>query len=305
MNKKKILSLVMIGFSLFIPKVYAFSYDFTLRASATHNIAVGGSSEVIVTLDNIKIDNFGISVCIFDIETTGGIKISSNIRSFGSWSVTPGAHYMVDTFEEVKTKSDLISIPITVNSNGTLSVTNITCSTEEDEAVTSNKTLSFSVKSTDNGSLAGNNNGTTDKDDNFSSNEGNDNESVKSSDCDLSDILINDAVFQFDPNILEYSLSVENIKNFTVTPILSSDKANYVIGELDVTDKSKTIKILVTAENGMTKTYTLYIDEKINNSTAIKEKKVNYKIIFIVLIVLLVFINIFRIIRKKKNEINT
>lgn len=297
-------TLGVIVFGLFMPKVYALSYDINLKSSSSLNLDKGSSSEVIMKLENINAGDSGISICIFDIKTTGGVVLNSNVRSLGSWSVTAGTHYMADTFEEIKTSSDVIAIPVKVNGDGSLIVSNITCSSEYEEKTTQDKTISFTVKK-DN-IIVNDDKVNQDKEDNNiggnTTEEDTSHEEVKSSNCDLSNILISDGRIDFDSNILEYSVDVTDIESLTVTPVLADNKASYDIIDGDIIDNKKTIKIIVKAENEITKTYTLYVSKKlVEDSVDSNKNSMNYKIIFIGLITLLIIINLIRIIKKRQS----
>ena len=301
---------MFLSFSLFLPHVYATSFDISLYADKTVDIVPGTNTDVVVSLTNVKDTDIGISACMFSIKVSDGITISSNVRSLGSWSYTPGNVSIVDTFDAVKSSSDIIVIPVKIDKNGSLTISNITCSTEDtDDIVTDNKTISFSVKTINDNSQIPNNNGSSNN--TGSNNTGNNSDnSIEqsnklSSDCDLIGILVNDKNIDFDTNILEYSVYVPSLVEFVIKPTLSSDKASYDVLTEEIDDTRKKIIIRVTAENKMEKRYTLFLTNIMNedenvNDTDNKTKKFDYKFIFIGIILVLVLINILRIVMKKK-----
>jgi len=319
-NKKNMLCLAILVFGMFLPHVYASSFEVKLRADKTSGVVVGTTSEVIMSLDNIKVDDSGISACLFDIKTSGGVSINSSIRSFGSWSYTPGTHNMVDTFDSIKGSSDVIAIPVKIDGNGNLTISNITCSTEtEDDVETADKMLTFTVLEANSSSSSNNSSGNSGSNNNNNNNTGNNNSgsnsnldqgsSNLSSDCDLTGIEVNGSSLNFDPNTLEYVAYVPDLISFVITPFASSDKATFDISEEEINSSRKKVMIKVTAENGMTKNYTLYLTnvldevvDKNEDSNSVNGNSFDYKFIFIGLIVLLVLVNIFRIVMKKKKQ---
>lgn len=85
-----------------------------------------------------------------------------------------------------------------------------------------------------------------------------------SSDNDLKIISIEGIDFTFEKDKTTYNLSVENdVNKINIKYELSSDKATaLIVGDTSLKEGTNKIDIIVTAENGSTKTYTLLVERK-------------------------------------------
>ena len=277
-------------FTLFIPRVYAsFTYDINVEVETT-SLKKGSLAELKVVLNNIKGDNKGIVTCSMNISFDNNILLDSKIRSLNSWTVTTGNFYIFDTRDIVFDNSEMFIVPVKVNGNGSVKLFNIMCSDGVTEESTSDKEIKFSIVSED--------------DNNTDNNLINDNVDTKVSNANLSNIILSEGTIDFDPNVTEYSVEISDFSKLEITPILESDKAQSVIDKNILMDNNN-IVITVTAENGDTKVYTIYVEEKASiddnkeDNNISKDKNI-YTPIFIGIICVLVIINIIRIVKSKK-----
>lgn len=283
MNRYKYL-FVFFLFNLFVSPVYAFTYDIGTNFS-NDDLVKGAEIELKVNIKDIKGTNEGIFGCTLDIEFSNNVVLNSKIRSLDNWTMTTGNLYLFDRGMPVLNDTDLFVIPVKVNGNGIVKISNIECNDGNTIEKIDDKVLNFIVK--DNSVIDNNNN-------NNNNNNSDDNDIIiKDSNCDLVDIMLNEGNIEFDSNVLDYYIEVSNINNLVVDPVLDSDKSKFT-----VTKNDNKILINVEAEDGSKKTYTINVTEL--EPDIIEEKK-NYTPIFIGLIVLLVIINIIRIIKNNKN----
>lgn len=122
----------------------------------------------------------------------------------------------------------------------------------------------------------------------------------KDTNCDLIDIQLSDGAIEFDCSITEYNITVKNFNLLEVIPIPANDKASFIVDTNVSLDGKNSVVITVQAENGNTKIYTIYVDEY--NNEIEKDNNKNYVPIFIAIIIVLMFINVFRIVRNIKNK---
>lgn len=80
----------------------------------------------------------------------------------------------------------------------------------------------------------------------------------KSSNCDLESLMIDDILIDgFNKDILNYDIYLDEEREVNITAVLADEKASVTnIGKYNI-NESKTINIIVTAEDGTTKTYNL------------------------------------------------
>lgn len=298
-KKFNYLFILLVSF-LFIPRVYAsLNYDIILDVGKT-SVEKGSLVEVKVSLDNITGENQGIGACVMNISFDTNILLDSKIRTLNSWTLTTGDKYLFDTGNFVFSKSEMFVIPIKVNGNGNLKLFNIFCSDGENEIATGDKEIRFTIIE----NKPNNNSDNQIKEDNDSNNNDNTNQDnnldeVMDSNANLSNIILSEGVIEFDPNVTEYSIEVNDFSKLQVTPELESDRAQSVI-DRNITDSGNSILITVTAENGDTKVYTIYVSEKVKEVDESNSNNNVYVPIFIGIICVLVIINIIRIIKSKK-----
>lgn len=283
MNKKK----WMFGWMLlvlFVPKVSALTFEVKTGVDDT-SVESGTVSEIRVSLENIQETDDGIASCSLDIQFDSNILLDSKVRSLGSWTMTTGNFYLFDSGEFFKDRSDLFIIPVKINGEGSVKLIDIMCSDGNTETEINDKVINFTINDTEEEN--------NDEDINV------DEEVIKDSNCDLSEINLSEGTIEFNSDITEYELKVTNFDDLKVDPVLSSDKASYSIEK----NESKQIIITVVAEDTTKKTYTLYVEEVLTgelNKASNNNRK--YVPIFIGIICILILINIIRIIVNMKKK---
>lgn len=112
---------------------------------------------------------------------------------------------------------------------------------------------------------------------------------------DITNIEINGYKINFNKDIYEYTLSINDEDSLAIEPIINNDKITYTISGNEKLVNGSVIKITLLEDNNTKREYTIKI---------IKKEKANYKMIFIAIIGILVIVNIVRIIlsRRKKND---
>lgn len=293
MNKIKIF-FGMLLFTLFIPSVNALKYD--MGTSLVNNSSSNKNLyELKVSLKNISDTDYGVAACSMNISFSDSIKLNGTIRTLGSWSMTVGDVYLFDSANPALSNIEFIIIPVKVNSDGTVILSNISCSDGDNDVFIENKVIDLKYTSVDNtqsnNNTQNNNEQNGNSGNNANSDNGNKNEGViLDSNCDLSNIILNNGTIEFDSNVTEYEIDIDDIDSLDVKVELASDNANYEIIRND-----NNIVIDVIAEDGSKKTYTIYVNSD-KESTDDKNNQI-YVPIFIGIICILVLINIIRIVR--------
>ena len=110
----------------------------------------------------------------------------------------------------------------------------------------------------------------------------------------LVDLKVDKYNIDFSKNIEEYNIKIDDEKQLDITPILEDNTSKYeIIGNKNLKNGSK-IRINITTSLGDKKTYILNIE---------KNQKMGFaEIIFITILVVLILINLFRIIKNRKNR---
>lgn len=306
MKSSKYVYILLIFSILFIPKVYAFSYDIKTEVQKT-SVLKGTVTEIKVSLSDVKDTSDGIMACLMNISFDNNISLNSSIKTLDSWSMTIGSSYLFDTGNAVTSKSNLFVIPVKINGSGSVTLSNIACSDGNSKEFLADKKVNFSIisdgstqnnKKPQNNASNNNNNGNSDN-----NNSDNKVSNTLSSSADLSNIILSEGTIEFDPAVTEYSLSVSDFNKLEITPVLDSKTAKFNV-DRNITNNGNSIVISVTAENGNSKVYTIYVKEMndSNKDDTKNDKKSNsmYVPIFIGIICVLVIVNIVRIIKNKK-----
>ena len=313
MNKIKIFFGILL-FTLFIPSVNALKYDI---ASSLVNASSNDKNlyEIKVSLKNISDTDYGVGGCSMNISFSDSVKLNGTIRTLGSWSMTVGDVYLFDAGNPALKNTEFMVIPVKVTNNGVVTLSNISCSDGDSDVFIENKVIDLkytSVNNSQGNNNTQNNNGQNNNsgsNTNTENNNGQNNNSgsntntendnnqgvVLDSNCNLSNIILSDGIIEFDSNVTEYEIDIDNINDLDIDVELESDKASYEIIRND-----NSIVIEVRAEDGSKKTYTIYVNnskEEIDN----KNSQI-YVPIFIGIICILVLINIIRIVRNMKNK---
>lgn len=297
---KKYCNLFILLFALFIPKVYAFTYDIGTNVENTSNDDKT-LYEIKVSLKDVVGSDYGIGSCNLNILFHGDVKLESSVRSLESWTLTTGKFYLLDTGNPVKKSSDMLIIPVKVTGVGNVELSDIECFDDMTSVVIDNKIINLKyeeevIDKPNGNSNSSNNNHSGNNSNNDNSNDGEND--IKNSNADLSDIILSDGNIVFDSSITEYYIDVTDFDSLTIEPVsVSSD----VVINIDKGDGK--VVINVEAEDGTEKIYTIFVNENLNHDTLTEDDSNNkYIPIFIGIIVILVLINIFRIINNKKNK---
>lgn len=283
--------IICLLFTIFIPKAYAFTYEIGMTVDDTF-VKVGTNKEIKVSLKNIQGTNGGINVCSLNITSSESI-VRNDIKTLNSWSLTEGNIYLFETGNPVLSNTEFFIIPVRVNAKGYVEISNIVCSDGTEEVEINGQKINFSIKEE---------NASTDNSNVVQDNDKNDDNKL-SSNCNISSIELSNSSIEFDSNITEYIVKTSDFNSLEVIVELENSKASYFVDK-NFDDYEKSIVITVSAEDGSSKVYTLYIDEE-NDEVVdknLKEEKnsFDYTIIFIIIIFILLLINIYRIIRNIK-----
>ena len=121
----------------------------------------------------------------------------------------------------------------------------------------------------------------------------------------LSSVEIGEYPFNFDPGQMNYTLEIGKVKTLEIEVQTQDEKATYEItGNNDLKNNS-VINIIVTAEDGTTKTYSITIDKKMNILDTAIELILDNAVYFIlggVLVLLLLILLISNGLKKKKKK---
>ena len=287
--KRKYLCILLL-FVIFMPRVYAFTYEMDMSVDKT-NVSVGTTKEIKVSLKNIQGTDDGIGYCSMNIDFDNNIVLNTDVRTLGSWSKSVGDIYAFDTLDFATSDTALFVIPVKVNGEGSVKLSNIVCSDGHTNSTVGDKNISFTIVNPSNNTSGNGNSKPTEKD-----------EDVKSSNCDLSNIILSEGTIEFDSSVTEYYVKVTDLDNFRLTAELADDLSSYMV-DRNITEDGESYVITVTAQDGSNKIYTVYledINEDNDNVDDKKEKNNTYIPIFIGIIGVLILINIFRIIKNKK-----
>ena len=117
----------------------------------------------------------------------------------------------------------------------------------------------------------------------------------------LENIIIDGYQLNFNKDVYDYVLKINDETSLSISPVLETEKAEYLITGNNNLANGSVISIKVSLDDKET-TYTIKIIK--DNVTSKKENINYYKIAFLVIISVLILINIFRILhRRRKNKI--
>lgn len=161
----------------------------------------------------------------------------------------------------------------------------------------SNNTGNDNSNKNSNNTSNDNSNKNDDKKDNtiIDNNKDNNDNKIDNQEEDITNIEINGYKIDFNKDIYEYTLSINDEDSLAIEPIINNDKITYTISGNEKLVNGSIIKITLLEDNNTKSEYTIKI---------IKKEQSNYKMIFIAIIGILVIVNIVRIIlsRRKKND---
>lgn len=140
-------------------------------------------------------------------------------------------------------------------------------------------------------------------------------EIIKSNNNNLSNIEISDATIEFNKDVLQYSIDVENeIEKITINAVAEDDKSIITgTGNYDLKVGENEIKLVVTAEDETTKEYIIKITRKEKNTINVQSKdktKTNNTVkkssnwmIVVSIGIFLIIVSIIIIVFKKKKKV--
>lgn len=287
---------VLLLFTVFIPKVYAFTYDVSTSIDST-SVKSGTVKEIKVSLSNVQGTSDGIASCSLNVTFDSNILLNSKIRTLSGWTMTTGKFYLFDTGSAVTDSSEMFVIPVKVNGAGSVKLVDIVCSDGVTEVIGTNKEVRFTIS--DNTSENNNNQNNNNKD----SNDDGDVEVGDSSNCDLANIELSEGTIEFDPNVTEYSVKVDNIDDLEINPIIANNRASMFVDRNINEDGSNSFVITVNAPDGSSKVYTIYVESATGTTDNSDDKSgFNFTSIFIGIICVLVLINVIRIIISSRKK---
>ena len=245
---------------LFVPRVYALSYD--IITANDISVKKGAEIQIGVAIENVKDTSDGISVCTMNISFDKNIELESSPRTLENWTMTTGSIYLFDTGVPVFDKSDIFIIPVKVNGDGYVKLSDVVCSDGIEEVEIEDRTINFYIEE--------------EKNDMPDTNKPSENKpDEKKSNCNLSNIELSEGSIEFDPNVTEYEVKIRNFNDFRVTPKLEDSTSSYVVDKL-ITDEGGTVVITVNGADGNFKAYTIYtIVDEVDNDVE-TPKKNNY-----------------------------
>lgn len=125
-----------------------------------------------------------------------------------------------------------------------------------------------------------------------------------SSDSLIKSLIIKGYEIDFDPHKFDYSIKVKNsVKSLDLEVILNDSNASYeIIGNENFKVGENTVKIVVTAEDGSTSTYTIEVDRKKASEEVEKEENKSSKAVIIILIILVIIGLIYVIFKDDEEE---
>lgn len=261
----------LLVFTFMMPKVYAFTYELETVVPSVE-VGEGSETEIKVSLKNISGTDLGIASCSLRMEFDETVVLNPKVRSLGNWTLTKGELYLFDTGDVAIDKSEMFIIPLKVNGNGSVRISDIECSDGETIAKSENVSVNFKI------------NKDADKE-----------TEIKSSNCDLAGITLNSGSIDFDPDVTSYELEVADFESLQVEALLADNRATYEIMKTD----NKEIIINVLAVDGSSKKYLISVKETNENKTTNKGSNNKYVPIFIGIIAVLILINIFRIVKNR------
>lgn len=332
--KKGILGVLI--FFLNIMPIYALS--FKLEPSFNNRVvSVGETVAVDVYLNDIADTQSGISACTMKITADSGIIIKDKIETYGNWQGLNGSKgYSFDTIDDTLENTKIFTISVTVNQSGSVKFSNIVCTNTEDvQNSSSDKTVAFVVEDTSSSSSQSSSSSSNLSSSSSSSsskavpsskpsssqsssskpassssslppsskpissnNDSSSNDDVK---IYLNDIIITGGTIDFNKNVYEYNILVDDLDNVSVKCIVDPETAVQCSPSESVEGDLKNYLITVWNKEGKTQKYVLYLIERTGMSSSnssldsLTSEKKDYSGIFIAIIVILLLVNVGRI----------
>jgi len=252
---------------LFLSSINVNAASFSMNLSGNTNVKVGEEVNVSVSLNNINDIPNGLNACQATLTSSG---LSINSVSGSGWNVTSGNILIMDSSNSITSSGTIATIKATVNSAGSITISNIMCSDGENEYNASSKTIKFTIKETQNNNI---NNQTTTK-----RVETPITSTIPKKSSLLNSLILDGIEYEFNKNTLEYTIEVENNIDKINLNYETEDKNAKVekVGEDTLVIGENKIELIVTNEDNKT-TYLLNIIRKdkitevSNNETEILE----------------------------------
>ena len=325
--KKYLLCLISIlTFTIFASKVSADSFSATLTSSDSFTDEITIKLQISNYQDN---NSTCQGICAFSADynyDTSKIELIK-VTSLNDFRLLQGnGNVVLSKATGVSSGSEIVAFTfknkgLSNNEEVTFTMTNLNASNGDDDITGNNvsKTFKYISKTSNNNQ---NNNNNKNQSNTTSSNTNNNDkkndtksEDEKSSNADLKSIIISNGNINFSKDILNYNVVVDNKTNsITITVKTDNEKAK-VIGagkhSLNVGDNK--IEIIVTAEDGTKKTYTINVsrdkvleptvkqdDVEVNNNSNSLNK--TYLIIILIIIIVILLGIIVYMLKKKRNK---
>lgn len=327
--KKYLLCLISIlTFTIFASKVLADSFSATLTSSDSFTDEITIKLQISNYQDN---NSTCQGICAFSADynyDTSKIELIK-VTSLNDFRLLQGnGNVVLSKATGVSSGSEIVAFTfknkgLSNNEEVTFTMTNLNASNGDDDITGNNvsKTFKYISKNSNNNQ---NNNNNKNQSNTTSSNTTNNNndkkndtksEDEKSSNADLKSITLSNGNINFSKDILNYNVVVDNKTNsITITVKTDNEKAK-VIGagkhSLNVGDNK--IEIIVTAEDGTKKTYTINVsrdkvleptvkqdDVEVNNNSNSLNK--TYLIIILIIIIVILLGIIVYMLKKKRNK---
>jgi len=321
--KKCFLSILVFFFN--IMPIYALSFKIEPSYNSK-TVSVGETVGVDIYLNDISDTNSGISACTMKISADNGIIIKDKIETYGNWQGISGSKgYSFDTIDTVLSNTKIFTVSVTVNQSGGLKFSEIVCTDVDDVQNTAeNKEVVFTVESkqpsssnpasSKPSSSASSSKPTSSKPSSSSQNTGSSSKPSSSSSSSsnnsssnnennehvyLTDIIVTGGVINFNKEIFEYNIIVDDFDAFSVKPVAEKG-ITYDVSE-SLEDGLKNYLITVWDNNGASQKYIIYLTKGVGNSnnsssdSSINNEKKNYTGVFIAIIICLLLVNIGRI----------
>lgn len=270
----------LLVFSIFVPKVYAFTYNIETIVSSL-DVEIGTETEIKVRLENIQGTDNGIKSCSLNLGFDNNVLLSSRVKTFDNWEFITGKNYTFKAVERVLDNTDLFVIPVKINGDASVSLTNINCSDGNDISELDDISIDFTTFSSGN--------------------------TLEENNCDLLNIKLSEGNINFNSKITEYYITVSSFDDLVVEPILVNDKATYSIEKTE----DKEIIIRVVASSGISKEYKILVNEVDDLEVNDKEEELtnnsnnDYTFIFVGIIFILILINVLRIVKNRKRDMTS
>lgn len=337
--KKYLLCLIsVLAFTIFASEVSADSFSATLTSSDSFTDEITVKLQISSYQDN---NSTCQGICAFSADysyDTSKIELIK-VTSLNDFRLLQGnGNVVLSKATGVSSGSEIVAFTfkdkgLSNNEEVTFTMTNLNASNGDDDITGNNvsKTFKYISKTSNDNQNNNNNNNNNQNNNNNNKNQNNTTtgsntnnndkkndtkpEDEKSSNADLKSITISSGDIKFSKDILNYNVVVDNKTNSITITVKTDDENAKVIGagkhSLNVGDNK--IKIIVTAEDGTKKTYTINISRDKALEPAVKQDNVEvndnsnslnktYLIIILIIIIVILLGIIVYMLKKKRNN---